>query len=291
VRAIVVHERGGPEVPELDGGRGRLPLPGTAHNLELTELSFRRRRPTRSRAQLKGAERGETAVCARRTPRTNLPIRRERRAPRTEKLTSTGIGGPDSQIRAHIRLGRGFSARWLCLWGRSHWCLGSSQASRFWFRAVRVLQRRDSDAASRARPVLRPKPSSPVPLRLALMIALTSSALALLPILGSRLARLLGNYLLSHGARLSRAGAGLARPPWASPATSANLGVSRALPPQTKPRRFSRSPAWRLTFARVMLREASIRSLLYKTAEGAVLVGLSLVLGAAIGILAALYGG
>jgi hypothetical protein len=134
VRAIVVHERGGPEVPELDGGRGRLPLPGTAHNLELTELSFRRRRPTRSRAQLKGAERGETAVCARRTARTNLPIRRERRAPRTEKLTSTGIGGPDSQIRAHIRLGRGFSARWLCLWGRSHWCLGSSQASRFWFR-------------------------------------------------------------------------------------------------------------------------------------------------------------
>jgi hypothetical protein len=40
-----------------------------------------------------------------------------------------------------------------------------------------------------------------------------------------------------------------------------------------------------------MLREASIRSLLHKTAEGVVLVGLSLVLGAAIGILAALYGG
>jgi hypothetical protein len=158
--------------------------------------------------------------------------------------------------------------------------------------AVRVLQRRDSDAASRVRPVLRPKPSPPVPLRLALMIALTSSALAFLPILGSRFARLLGNHAWSHGARLSRAGAGSARPPWASPATSAKFGVSRAPPPQTKPRRFSRSPVVRPhTFASVMLREASIRSLLHKTAEGVVLVGLSLVLGAAIGILAALYGG
>jgi hypothetical protein len=75
-----------------------------------------------------------SSATSRRTASTNLPIRRERRAPRTEKLTSTGIGGSDSQIRADIRLGRGFSARWLCLWGRSHWCLGSSQASRFWFR-------------------------------------------------------------------------------------------------------------------------------------------------------------
>jgi hypothetical protein len=158
--------------------------------------------------------------------------------------------------------------------------------------AVRVLQRRDSDAASRARPVLHPKPSSPVPLRLALMIALASSALAFLPILGSRFARLLGNYAWSHGTRLSRAGAGPARTPWASPATSANLDVSRAPPPQTKPRRFSRLPVVRRhTFARVMLREASVRSLLYKTAEGAALVGLSLVLGVAIGILATLYGG
>jgi hypothetical protein len=40
-----------------------------------------------------------------------------------------------------------------------------------------------------------------------------------------------------------------------------------------------------------MLRAASVRSLLYKTAESAALVGLSVVLGAAIGILAALYGG
>jgi hypothetical protein len=44
------------------------------------------------------------------------------------------------------------------------------------------------------------------------------------------------------------------------------------------------------TFAGVMLREASIRSPPHKIAEG-VFVGLSLVLGAAIGILAALYGG
>jgi hypothetical protein len=158
--------------------------------------------------------------------------------------------------------------------------------------AVRALQRGDSDAATRARPVLRPKPSSPVPLRSALLIALASSALAFLPILGSRLVRLLTHYAWSHGTRLSCAGAGPARPPWASPAKSANLDVSRAPPPQTKPRRFSRSPVVRPhTFASVMLREASIRSLLHETAEGVVLVGLSLVLGAAIGILAALYGG
>jgi hypothetical protein len=124
------------------------------------------------------------------------------------------------------------------------------------------------------------------------MIALTSSALAFLPILGSRFARLLGNYAWSHGTRLSRAGPGPARPPWASPPTSAKLDVSRAPPPQTKPGRLSRSPVVRPhTFASVMLREASIRSLLHETAEGVVLVGLSLVLGAAIGILAALYGG
>jgi hypothetical protein len=185
--------------------------------------------------------------------------------------------------------------------------------------AVRALQRGDSDAATRARPVLRPKPSSPVPLRSALLIALASSALAFLPILGSRLVRLLTHYAWSHGTRLSCAGAGPARPPWASPAKSANLDVSRAPPPQTKPRRFSRSPVvrprvsragaplrsplrlvglaragllgLRHAFARVLLREASIRSLLHRTAEGVVLVGLSLVLGAAIGILAALYGG
>jgi hypothetical protein len=75
-----------------------------------------------------------SSASPRRTARTNLSVGRERRAPRTEKLTSTGIGGSDSQTRAHVRVSRGFSARWLCLWGRSHWCLGSSQASRFWFR-------------------------------------------------------------------------------------------------------------------------------------------------------------
>jgi hypothetical protein len=132
-----------------------------------------------------------------------------------------------------------------------------------------------------------------MPVRLALLIALTSSALALLPILGSRLARLLADYAWSHGARRSRAGAGRARPAWASPAVSADLGVSPAPPPQTKRKRFSRSPVVR---PRVSPAGASLRSpsrlvgLLHKTGEVVVVVGLGLVLGAAIGILALLYG-
>jgi hypothetical protein len=130
-----------------------------------------------------------------------------------------------------------------------------------------------------------------MPVRLALLIALTSSALALLPILGSRLARLLADYAWSHGARRSRAGR--ARPAWASPAVSADLGVSPAPPPQTKRKRFSRSPVVR---PRVSPAGASLRSpsrlvgLLHKTGEVVVVVGLGLVLGAAIGILALLYG-
>jgi hypothetical protein len=130
-----------------------------------------------------------------------------------------------------------------------------------------------------------------MPVRLALLIALTSSALAFLPILGSRLARMLADYAWSHGARRSRAGR--ARPPWASPAVSANLGVSPAPPPQTKQKRFSRSP---VVSPRVSPAGASLRSpsrlarLLHKTGEVIVVVGLGLVLGAAIGILALLYG-
>jgi hypothetical protein len=130
--------------------------------------------------------------------------------------------------------------------------------------------------------------------RLALLIALTSSALAFLPILGSRLARLLADYAWSHGARRSRAGAGgRARPPWAPPAVTANLGVGPAPPPQTKQKRFSRSPVMRprLSPAGGSLRRPSrLVRLLRKTAEVIVVVGLGLVLGAAIGILALLYG-
>jgi hypothetical protein len=160
-----------------------------------------------------------------------------------------------------------------------------------------------------------------MPVRLALLIALSSSALAFLPLLGSSLARLLADFAWPHGARLSHAGAGRARPPWASPAVAANLGVSRAPPPQTapKPKRFSRQPVvrprvsramaflrspprlvgrgrpgpprLRHAFARVMLREASTRPLLRKTAEVIAVVGLGLVLGATIGgILLELYG-
>jgi hypothetical protein len=189
--------------------------------------------------------------------------------------------------------------------------------------ADRVLPLGDSDAASRVPPVLRPKPSPPMPVRLALLIALSSSALAFLPLLGSSLARLLANFAWPHGRRLSHAGAGRARPPWASPAVAANLGVSRAPPPQTapkpKPKRFSRQPVvtprvsrakaflrspprlvgrgrpglprLRHAFARVMLREGSSHPLLRKTAEVIAVVGLGLVLGATIGgILLELYG-
>jgi hypothetical protein len=69
-------------------------------------------------------------------------------------------------------------------------------------------------------------------------------------------------------------GAGRARGAVGLPAVSANLGVSRALPAQTKPKRFSRSPVVR---ARVF-------------AETIAVVGLGVVLGVTIGILAALYG-
>jgi hypothetical protein len=133
-----------------------------------------------------------------------------------------------------------------------------------------------------------------MPVRLALLIALTSSALAVLPMLGSRLARLLANYARPHGARRPRAGAGRARSAWASAALSANLGVSRAPPPPT-PKRFSRSPVVRPRVSRagpsrVMLREASIRSLLHKTAEVIAMVALGLGLGVATAILARLFG-
>lgn len=164
--------------------------------------------------------------------------------------------------------------------------------------AVRVLQRHDSDAASRVPPVLRPKPSSPMRVRWALLIALTSSALAFLPMLGSRLARLLADYAWSHGAGLWRAGAGRARPPWASPAVPANLGLSRAPPPQTKPKRFSRSPVVRRRVPRpgAFLRSPSPlvgldRAALLGLRHAFAVVGLGLLLGATIGgILAALYG-
>jgi hypothetical protein len=241
---------------------------------------------------------------ARRAARTNLPIGRERRGRRTEKLTAREQGdrifrsalifvSAAAFLLAGFAYGGGLIGLWDPLEPRD-----SDSAP-----AVRVLQRRDSDAASRVPPVLRLKPSPPLPVRLALLIALTSSALAFLPGLASRSARLLTNYAWSHGARVSHAGAGRARPPWASPAVSANLSVSRAPPPQTKPKRFSRSPVVRQrvpragllglrhAFARVMLRAASIPPLLHKTAEVIAVVGLGLVLGATIGrILLALYG-
>jgi hypothetical protein len=157
-----------------------------------------------------------------------------------------------------------------------------------------------------------------VHVRLALLIALTSSALALLPILGLRLASLLANYAWSHGSRLSRARVGRAQVPWCSPAVSANPGVSRAPPAQTRPKRSSPLPvvrarvfrvgtsvrslsrlaglarAWPLglpqAFVRVMLPVASIRSALRETREVIAVVGLCTVLAVTIGILAALYG-
>ena len=173
---------------------------------------------------------------------------------------------------------------------------------------VRELLRRDSDAASRAPLVVPRKPSPPVPMRWALLIALTSSALVFLPILGSRLARLRANYAWSHGNQLSRAGPGLVRTPLASPAAAANLGVSRAPPLQTKskpkrkPARFLRSPMVRARVPRAGLRSLrrvfawvmppkAIRSLLHKTWEVVAVVGLGLLVGATIGgILLALYG-
>ena len=95
---------------------------------------------------------------------------------------------------------------------------------------VRVLDRPDFDAASRAVPsvVVHSKPSPPVSLRLALLIGLACLALSVLPVL-ARLPRRLEDHGWSRRQRVSRTGHGNVL--FASQ-LGGNLGLSRAPPAQ-----------------------------------------------------------
>lgn len=95
---------------------------------------------------------------------------------------------------------------------------------------VRVLDRPDFDAASRAVPpvVVHSKPSPPVSLRLALLIGLACLALSVLPVL-ARLPRRLEDHGWSRRQRVSRTGH--ANVLFASQ-LGGNLGLSRAPPAQ-----------------------------------------------------------
>lgn len=118
---------------------------------------------------------------------------------------------------------------------------------------VRVLDRPDFDAASRAVPpvVVHSKPSPPVSLRLALLIALVCLALSVLPTL-ARLPRRLEDSAWSPRKRVSRTSTGRTNPLFASQ-LGGNLGLSRAPPAQqslkelpSPPLRSRRSAAARL---------------------------------------------
>ena len=95
---------------------------------------------------------------------------------------------------------------------------------------VRVLDRPDFDAASRAVPpvVVHSKPSPPVSLRLALLIGLACLALSVLPVL-ARLPRRLEDHGWSRRQRVSRTGH--ANVLFASQ-LGGHLGLSRAPPAQ-----------------------------------------------------------
>lgn len=105
---------------------------------------------------------------------------------------------------------------------------------------VPVLERRDSDAIPPA--VVRSKPSPPVSVRLALLIALGVFALRVLPPLCLWLLRQLEDYALSLRERGSRTSTERATLAFASqPGT--NLGRGRAPPPLKKPKEYTSSPA------------------------------------------------
>lgn len=118
---------------------------------------------------------------------------------------------------------------------------------------VRVLDRPDFDAASRVIPpvVVHSKPSPPVSLRLALLIALVCLALSVLPSL-ARLPRRLEDSAWLPRKRVSRTSTGRANVLFASQ-LGGNLGLSRAPPAQqslkelpSPPLRSRRSAAARL---------------------------------------------
>jgi hypothetical protein len=100
-------------------------------------------------------------------------------------------------------------------------------------RAGRLGDRGDSDAGSRAiRPAVNSKPSPPIPLRLAFLVALASLALRILSGGGLRLARRLEDYAWSRRQRRRRTSIRQANA-LPAPQREGNLAVRRAPPPPT----------------------------------------------------------
>jgi len=162
--------------------------------------------------------------------------------------------------------------------------------------SVRVLDRPDFDAASRAVPsvVVQSKPSPPVSLRLALLIALACLALSVLPTL-ARLPRRLEDQAWSLRKRGFRTSTGRANVLLASQ-PAGNLGLSRAPParqfakaPVASPASVVRPERPRLRrplAATTTVRVREVHSFLYEFRDDIVL---AVVLGVTIALLAALY--
>jgi hypothetical protein len=161
---------------------------------------------------------------------------------------------------------------------------------------VRVLDRPDFDPGSRAIPpvAVHSKPSPPVSLRLALLIALACLALSVLPTL-ARLPRRLEDHAWSLRTRGFRTSTGRTNVLFASQ-PAGNLGLSRAPParpftkaPVASPASVVRPerPRLRRTFAATtMVRVREVHSFLYEFRDDIVL---AVVLGVTIALLAALY--
>jgi len=109
--------------------------------------------------------------------------------------------------------------------------------------AVPVLERRDSHAGSRAirAAVVHSKPSPPVSVRLALLIALGAFALRVVPTCCLWLVRQLEDYAWSLRERVSRTSTGRANLAFASQ-PGRNLGRGRAPPPLKNLKEFTSSP-------------------------------------------------
>jgi hypothetical protein len=177
--------------------------------------------------------------------------------------------------------------------------------------AVPVLERRDSDAASRAMPpaVVHSKPSPPVSVRSALLIALGAFALRVFPTRCLWLVRQLEDFAWSLRERVSRMSGGRANLAFASqPGTS--LGRGRAPPPLKKLKDFTgslpkprvsavarrenprRPPAGvRTERTRGRRAETSVRAFLFEFRDDVLIVTLAVILAVTVGILTALYAG
>jgi hypothetical protein len=182
--------------------------------------------------------------------------------------------------------------------------------------SVRDLDRPDSDGAPRpiAPAVAYSKPGPPVSMRLALLVALASLSLSVLPTLW-RLPRRLDDYAWSVRKRIPRSSTGRANAPVASELVG-TPGLSRAPPPQPtlqEPRSrplsspFSalararpavsppapvtppeRPRSRRVFAATTPVRARAVRSFIYEVRGAVVGLALAVSLGVAIGILAAI---